>query len=851
MHTFLFRFLPAFILCVSGQTWASNALCPAPVKALTELQQSKKAPTNEEYHDAMKASIVSGKHMDWVVDEEANACGGYYQVPQNPNPEKNVNPEEANMRISAESVDRAGNGYTVFSGDVEIYHGSRRFRCDSMSYSQSKNYAELHGNIQYREEGLLLSADTMQLFGDDDRLVMKDTQYLLVNENLRGNADIMNFDNSHTGMLNMQDTRFTACPPNNEHWAVAAKHLEIDKEKGWGTAKHAVFYVENIPVMYFPYLDFPIDDRRKTGLLFPTFSTVQGGGIDVTVPIYINLAPNYDMTYSPRYNGDHGILHGMQGRYLNNWSEWQVDTTYIDDDKLIGETSTGDVPDLDSSRLLAAVHEEGRFNKNWSTYIDYTAVSDIHYFRDWGDVGLDIQKTLNIKRQAQLNYRSSSWSVKTSLVDYQSLELDQSNKPYRHWPRVDVFHLGKIKNFHATALYTAQYTFFDHSNEIRAHRIYNAPGVTFPMAWQAYKLDPVIKIRRTDFDFTGSSDGSTTSPAVSSGHTSITAPMLKLDNRLFLERDYSFAGQTFTQTLTPRLYYLYSGFEEGQEDLLFFDTTENVFTYNQLFRESRFSGYDRIDDANQVTLALESEFLNGKNGNNILSVGIGQIIYFKDREVVLDAVDKEFLSIEADDSQAVKEIKQARNEIIDKKYYRAASDIAMTGRLTLSETESLIANFVIDPYNGDGEEASLIYHLQNKDGYIFNAGYRYKENLPIIEPGNEDSAFNADSEQIDLSVYAPIFRDWRFFARANYDIGKNERIDSITGLEYVGCCFNVTFAYQNERRTFNEGTTIPEYEDASYEHIWHIQFEFKGLGGINSSLTRILQEQIQGYQRSE
>ena len=853
------RLLIILSLCASGSLWANDPLCPPPV---ANTVTPKSQVSGEEFHQAMALAVASGEKLDWVEDKNANACGGYYQIPFNPSPDTNKTPDESAMNISADNLEHHSNGLSIFDGNVEVYQGGMRFRCDKFSYSQQASFAELENNIQFRQDGMLLLADKMTINGQQKTAKLNNAQFLLSTGQLRGSSEKMAFDNKQGGHIQLQNTRFTACPPDQEHWAISSDELVLNQEQGWGTAKDAWFYIEEVPVMYFPYLDFPIDDRRKTGILMPTISSSAGGGLDIGVPIYFNLAPNYDMTYTPRYNHDHGLLNALEGRYKNTYSEWAFTGTYIHDDKIIGDTPT--VSDDDNSRWLAGVQEEGRFNKNWSTLIDYTAVSDIHYFRDWGNVGLDIQKTLNIKRQAQLNYASKHWLVQSSLVDYQPLE-QQTNadgsasvkeEDYRHWPRMNIFHHSAQKAFSFNPIYNAQYTYFNHEQLNRAHRIYNAPGITFPMRWQAIHLLPSAQIRRTDFSFVGMDSDSHSTDAEIDGSEDITVASFSLDSLLFLERTINNVDGGLIHTLTPRLYYLFNDYQEGQDTLQAFDTSENAFSYQQMFRASRFSSYDRIDDANQVTLALETELLSAQHGQTLLFLGIGQTQYFRDREVVINSSDNDFLLIEDGDSPAGIAQKNAQNRLIDKKYYRRHSDIALTTRWQLNEQQQISGNLLFDPDNHEGEEGSVFYHIQHQTGALFNAGYRYKKQLPLIIPigtdgSTEEVLFNNNSNQLDLSFYLPVSRDWKLFARVNYDINKSEGIDNISGVEYGGCCFNVKLAYQNQRKTFNSTGTLNEYDSASYDHIWHIQFEFTGFGSVNDSLGRILEEQIQGYQRRD
>ena len=860
MFTRIFTVFIALGICGSANASNRNALCSANQvdgSTMVSVDEANLSVDQDTLHLAFQQAVESGKRLDWVDDEGAS-CGGYYQPPTNPNPEALTDAKDAQTYISAQNFQHQANNVSVLSGDVELYQGAMRLRCDSMMFSAAQNHAELQGNIQLRDNGILLLADQATVNMDTQQSWLNNSEYLLHDSFLHGWAESMHFDNSGSGVLNMQQASFSACPPTRQHWSISAKEIELDNESGWGKAYGSWFHLFDVPVAYIPYIDFPIDDQRKTGLLFPTFSSTGSGGIDVTLPIYFNLAPNYDLTYTPRYNNEHGILHGVQARYKGEYGQWLVGGSYIHEDKMIGGVSTGGNPDMESSRSSSLVQYQGRFNDNWSANIDYSNVSDINYFRDWGTTGLDIRKTLNIKRQAHLQYQDSNWLLRGSIVDYQNLEqetlddgsIQSKESDYSNFPRLDIQYGGSGKAFELTPLYTSQYTNFTHDTLIQAQRFYNEAGIVYPLSWPALDIRPTMKVRRSDYSYKDAVATDGTTPQPGSDKTDITATTFTLDNKLHLEREFSLAGQSLLQTLEPRLYYHYTRADEGQEDMPSFDTEEMDFSYSQLYRDSRFSGYDRIGDANQLTVGRQSEFFDATTGANVLHLGIGQIHYFQDRTVSVNATDTEDIIIDPNDSEAVKQQKRAQQREIDKKYYRSASDIAAQARWSLDSEQSIHAGMIWDPYDAVQEELSIAYQYHNENGFLVNTGLRYNKELPLVvtdEVSGAETLFDNNLEQVDVSFFVPLNPEWYLFASSNYDINKKERIDNIAGLQYEGCCINMKFAFRSERMTFEYGETIDNSAEASYDKAIFFEFVFKGLGTVSSSLSRILEEQIQGY----
>lgn len=839
----LFFITVSTLCCLLAQsTQALNSLCPK-VTPNSINDKNEPIPDSATLHAAMQEAIASGKRYDWV-DAKGNACGGYYQEPANPNPQRGDSPNDTEGLLSAESMEQDAQGNIVLAGNVELYQGLRRVRCDSLRIDQERQYSELNGNIQVREPGMLLVAEQAVFDGQAQHNYFVNTGYLLHDAQARGYSGRIEMSGDEELLITLQDTSFTLCPPNAEHWAFQARQLEIDQEKGWGTLRSGFFKLNNVPVMYIPYLTFPVDDRRKTGVLWPSISG-SGSSVDVALPIYFNLAPHYDMTYTPRLATDHGYLHNIEGRYKQRFAEWAVGGSYIYKDKEVGSVKPADDKSLDADRWLAFVKEEGRFDANWTTQIDYQAVSDIHYFRDWGTVGLDVQKSLNIKRFAEVAYNSQDWFASVRVVDYQNLEFDATtNQPmeedYRSLPAVDLVYRNSLRSFHVEPLLQANYSYFHHDTRLTGHRAYAEPGLSFPMRWQAAEVIPKLKVKTLQYSLDNSNDAAEahTVGGEYKGSHGKQVPTFSMDSRLFFERR---SGDQLS-ILSPRLFYYYAP-STDQDDLPNFDTAEMAFSYAQLWRESRLSGFDRINDANQVSLGLENSWM-GK-GRTWFDVGIGQTFYFSDREVSPYSTDRQYLVIDPADTDAERRIKQQINRDIRKTYYRNASDIATQANWYPAPFHTVRGSLIIDPYNNRFSEAALGYHYADEDLRIFNLSYRYKDQPHALD--NNGDIHKQATDQVDGSFYLPLAAQWHIYQRTHVDITRSELIENITGVKFEGCCWGVMLAFKRERATFENNGRILDTADAKYQNSWYIQFELKGLGGVTNTISRLLEESIQGF----
>ena len=214
-------------------------------------------------------------------------------------------------------------------------------------------------------------------------------------------------------------------------------------------ARNAHLRVANVPVLYTPYFQFPTDSRRLTGLLFPSFGGTAESGVDISIPYYINVAPNYDLTLIPRLVGDRGTMVSAEGRYLNHWSESVLAASFLPDDDESGE-----------DRWLTRAIHDGEFIKNLRTHIDYTKVSDDDYFKDLSNGGLQVRRMAQLDQQFRVDYRIKTWNLQARVEEFQTLD-DDLQEPYRILPRIELVRGFQHDPFKLDYQLLTQYTRFD------------------------------------------------------------------------------------------------------------------------------------------------------------------------------------------------------------------------------------------------------------------------------------------------------------------------------------------------------------------------------------------------------
>jgi LPS-assembly protein len=744
--------------------------------------------------------------LDWtgLLEEGRTAlrsqrCGGSYLDPLR-NLDTRQDPSLAEIEAEAPRSEMQGD-IIRFSGGLEARQGYRRIRASEGEYNRSTGMATLLGDVEVREPGVLLRGATGSVDVEKDEARLTANQFVLHNNHVRGGADLVL--RRSDGIIELDDGYYTYCPPANENWLLQAGDIELNPEAGVGTARDAKITLDGFPIFYTPWIQFPLDDRRKSGFLFPEITDDSNGGLDLAAPYYFNLAPNMDATFTPRLITDRGLLSELEFRYLSeDLGAWTLGGAYIAGD----EQYQLDVPGQDGDRWLATADQRGLFAQRWRTRIDFTRTSDDEYFNDIGTTTLQQKQSTHLLQRGEVDYLGDRWQASLRLEAFQTIARDVLRDPYSKLPQLTLTRTAPPKEFAPNLLWQSDYAYFDHDELTTGHRLYNEVGVNYPMRWIWGFLTPTAKYRQLnyqldeDINFSGERDDT----------PDVGAPMFSLDGGLFFERETRWG----MQTLEPRVYYLWSE-RETQDGLPNFDSAELTFTYNQLYRETRFSGNDRIDDSNQVTLGVTSRLLDPETGNQTLAASIGQIFYFDDRLVNLTGVEEQDLE--------------------------GSSAIAAELELALASNWNFRSAWLWNTDDGELDQSTLQFGWEGDNGALLNLGYSFRRNRTTLNQG-------LDIDQVDVSAYWPLSREWRFFLRSLYDLEANDRLNDMLGIEYNSCCWRLRLVHQRyvDQATNRNRPELVEFENATY-----LEFQLKGLGGLGTRVSELLEEFIRGYSDSD
>ena len=692
------------------------------------------------------------------------------------------------------------------SGNATLQRGDQYLATDDLSFDAATGKYVAEGSVRYQDSGMRIVAERLQGSQPDDAHSMDNVRYQLIDRRGSGGADRAELVGEQ-GSLHR--STYSTCPPSQRLWELGARRIDIDMDEGFGTAHGATLRLGKVPVLYMPWFKFPIDDRRKTGLLYPGISYSSRNGFDYRQPIYLNLAPNYDMTLEPRLMSRRGVLLGTEFRYLTESGRGILDVEYLPSDDLTPrdrqrEIDEGIDPEnwREDDRGLFRFVGRHNINRTWQARANLNWISDPRYLEDMSSSLTEaspsaISSTLGV-------YGSSRYWSAGAMADYRVLSdytLTEQRLPYYRAPRL----YANWERPHTPWLVTGvdadltRFAHYDSEAKPGGSRVDIKPWVSMPLEGAAWFVRPTLAWRYTAYNLENALaeqlDASTpdTSPSRS-------LPIASVDAGLFFDRDATFRGERYLHTLEPRLFYLNVPYRY-QDDLPRFDTRNLTFSWGQLFRDNRYSGADRQADANQLTLALSTRMLRESDGMEKLALSFGQIRYFDDSRVGLNGNSGQ---IEAGKSSWVAE-----------------------GSYAINDRWTFNAGYQWDPKTRRDDLVAMRTRYLLGDQGIVNLGYRYRRSPRL--------------EQVDFSFLYPINATWSLVGRYYYSLHEQQVLEGIAGIQWDSCCLSVRLVGRHYVRN-----RLGETNDSI-----QLEVEFKGLSSAGPDLEDRLRRAILGYYRDD
>lgn len=711
--------------------------------------------------------------------------------------------DETPIDIRADYTEIFDNEITGFFGDVDIVRADQRMAADTMHYDTVSQTLDAQGHVYYSEDAMSLYSETMMLKLASDEARLRNTLFISPTTPLRGSARTVYRDSKTLSRYN--EVAFTSCKPGNTDWVLHASDLKLNKDSGEGSAKHAWLEFKGVPVIYTPYTSFPLDNRRKSGFLSPNLSVNNRNGYDVALPYYWNIAPNYDLTFRPRYMTSRGMQWGGEFRHMSQMTDSRLQLEVLPDDQIRNKT-----------RYLGGFQNTTTFLPNLISTIDANYVSDDDYFDDMGN-SISINDTRFLRSHADIRYNLPGVSFFSQIESYQTTDrtIPREFQPYRRLPQAKLNLNHSFDFMPVDVSMDSEYVHFQHDHRVSGERIDVEPAVSLPLEASGLYLTPKLSVRHTQYWLEDQPPGTPNS-------ITRTLPIFSADTGFTLEREFGADTSSYVHTIEPRLFYLYIPYK-NQEDIPLFDTNEYDYNFYSLFRENRFSGADRVQDANQVTAAITSRIIDPRSGKENMRLSIGEIFYFRDRLVQLD-----------DPRGDLDIFGRPRNAALQSPTNSFANLIAEFSA-QLTEHLALRTSGQWDHAQNDLTRGEVALRYTNKPEQLVNLGYRFRQDL---------------TEVADFSVRWPIYDDWYAVGRWQYSLLFDRTVESFAGFEKESCCWR--FRIIGRRYINSIGNVFAGQEPTGQAQTGvFVQLELKGLTAFGDRLDEFFERNIYGYVRPQ
>jgi LPS-assembly protein len=745
------------------------------------------------------------------------ATGGNAQSTRPPGPNKAAPAKIADggkIDVTADRVE--GNlleGKATVKGNVVVRQGDRVIRTDQAEVERNNGAVKSDGHIDYTDPLVHITGNSgrySQAAGAD----FSSAQFTLRQRAARGAANELAL--TPQGVVKLKGVTFTTCPVNDNSWQLKAKSIVLDTHNKVGTGRDAQIDFMSVPVLYLPWVSFPLSSDRKSGFLFPTIGNTSYGGVQLSVPYYFNIAPNLDFTFEPTLFSRSGPDLGGDLRFLTENQHGELDWNYLPYDR-----------QFEGSRDRVRFNDVVDLPDYWRLTLNAEEVSDVFYFEDFSQ-GPEGASTAFLERSALFSYRDEHWRVDGQAQQFQTIDYTLSaetplyalnNRPYARVPGITVssdYTLGPGGIFHYG--FNSELVNFQRPGgilEVSGWRADVTPGVSLDLTGPGYFLRPALAWRATQYELENTAPGESSSP-------SRTLPIASIDGGLMFERPSGSHDQR-KLTLEPRVLYLKVPYR-NQDELPVFDTAmPDLLNPVELFRTNRYVGADRVSDADQLAVGVTSRLLDAFNGRQFISATFGQIYYFQDPRVTLPG-----------------EVPNTENR----------SDLVTQIALTAFQDWSAGIGVQWDPQTQASERTQLDLQYKPANDSVINLDYRYERYV---------------FDQIELSGAWPIKRNWSVFAREIYSLSDHEYnvltsdlpggppatpivserlvgfLERFAGFEYRSCCWRIRLGV---RRYVNSHTGSQD------TGIW-LQLELAGLASVGSASDASLGQEIRGYTPAE
>ncbi|MDP9645202.1 LPS-assembly protein [Paraburkholderia caledonica] len=677
-------------------------------------------------------------------------------------------------------------------GSAEVRRNTVVIKADALHYDQDTDMADAYGQVRMNNNGTTFAGPEAHMRVDSSEGFMTAPKYHFNVTGGSGSAERVDLLDNERSVFTKGTYTACACA-DDPAWYIKGSEFDFDTGADEGVAHNGVLFFQGVPVFASPWLSFPLSGERRSGILPPTFSLSSTNGFELSVPYYFNIAPNRDLTVTPRIISKRGVQLQSTFRYLSPTYSGSISGEFLPDDRL---TKT--------NRYALYIQHNQNFGNGFGGYIYYNKVSDNTYPED---LSSSVNQFMNgtqllYQQEAGLTYNNGPWSVLAREQHWQT--LTPSVAPYGREPQLNVkyskYNVGGF-DFGAEADYTNfRITTADMTE---GQRVLFNPYISYSVVGPGYFVTPKVQWHFASYNLRNISGDV---PVGTPKNFTESIPTLSFDTGLIFDRSVRLFGEDYIQTLEPRLYYVYTPYR-NQESAPLFDTAESDFGLAEIFTPNTFVGNDRIADANRLTAAITTRFINPATGDERARFVIAQQYYFQDQRVTL-----------------------LPNQTSTQATH---SDLIVGASLKLGAGFASETAFQYNADNNQLVKTSVGFGFSPATGKVLNVGYRYTRANTTLE--------NQPINQVLVSGQWPLTHRVFGVGRFNYDLGGHRIVDGLVGLQYDADCWTLGAGIQRYANGLN---TSGQHQSSTR---FLAQLTFKGLSSVDNGLISAFRSSVAGY----
>lgn len=754
----------------------------------------------------------NNKILKQINNETNPRCLADAPINNRPHQQGNIN--EMPIDVISDSFKAQLPNKAIYNGSVVVTQGNRQINSDQMTLIESKNNNReiiLDGNVTYQDDLIEMHGDkaTMNLLNKNVQI--DNSQYHLVGRLGRGLAEKLELSDNR--YLIIEDGSFTSCPINNKTWNVTGSKIIHDNDEQLLEVWDAVFKIVNVPVLYTPYLQLPTGNKRRSGLLMPDISYDSVDGIDFSLPIYWNIAPNYDATFTPRVIQKRGLQLKTEARYLNPIGlgtvaiDWlQYDDQYSRDRK--GKHSNNDSGySSNNYRWLFHWKNEDQINDNWRLSVNTTRVSDNQYITDLGsDYASETDGYLN--QDFTIGYADEKWDINVNYKYFQPLYDNLKHKLYRPEPQLNINYYDSLDNFNFKTFAQVSHFVTSGKENPKTWRFHLEPMVDYRLlsSWASLSTEAGVLMTHYNQDVPKSN----TNKTYLKKNANRILPKFSIDGKMIFERNINmFNG--YTQTLEPRVKYLFIPYH-NQSRIDNYDSSLLQSDYIGLFREQPYSGLDRIASANKIASGITTRIFDD-NQVEKFNLSVGQIYYFNHSKT------------------------GDHDSPLDQNTDTGTLTWAMDNFWRINDNMIFRSGIQYDTHISEISLANAIFEYRSSDNKMAQFSYRYanKNYIDSINIDTHNIPYRQNISQFGFMGSWPLLDSVSIVGSIFYDIDNKQVADDFVGLHYADCCWGVSLQYGRKIVDWNSIS-----KSSKYENKFSINFELRGFSQNRNTVAKML-----------